>query len=80
MSTPQPDVLTLAVRQALLSPKEREVFHLLGQGMSCKEIAGSLGKSVKTVDAQCQAIKNKMGLRDMRAVVVAAVRMSAVKR
>lgn len=80
MSSTQPDVLTLGVRQALLSPKEREVFHFLGQGMSCKEIAGHLGKSVKTVDTQCQAIQNKMGLRDMRALVVAAVRMSAVKR
>lgn len=77
MSTTQPDVLTLAVRQVRLTPKEREVFKLIGQGLVGKEIAGVRGKSIKTIEAQTQSIRRKLGVPNMRAVVIAAVKMTS---
>lgn len=50
-----------APRQSL-SNREREVFDLIGGGHGCKEIAGRLGISVKTVETHQQRIKDKLGV------------------
>ena len=47
-----------------LSNREREVFDLIGRGHGCKEIAGRLGISVKTVETHQQRIKDKLGLEN----------------
>ena len=43
-----------------LTPRESEVFTLLGQGLTTKEIARSLDISIRTVDLHRRAIKSKL--------------------
>lgn len=45
-----------------LSDRELEVFELIGQGMSTKEIAGKLHRAPKTIDTFRDRIKLKLGL------------------
>jgi DNA-binding NarL/FixJ family response regulator len=45
-----------------LSDRELEVFQLLGRGYSSRRIAEELHVSVKTVQAFCARIKEKLGL------------------
>jgi DNA-binding NarL/FixJ family response regulator len=45
-----------------LSDRELEVFQLLGRGYSTKRIAEELHVSVKTIQAFCARIKEKLGL------------------
>lgn len=47
-----------------LSDREFEVFLLVGQGHTTKEIAASLGLSAKTIDNHKKAIREKLGLAD----------------
>lgn len=68
-----PNPVQSAARRGLLTTKEREVMALLGIGRTRMEIAAELGKSPKTVDAQMQAIRHKLGLRSMSRLVVAAM-------
>ncbi len=54
-----------------LSPHEFQVFYANGLGISNPEVAKRLGKSVKTVEAQCSTIREKLGLAniwDMRSL------------
>jgi len=46
-------------RTAMLSPRERDVFLLLRQGLSDKSIAAELGRSVHTVRVQLRSIMRK---------------------
>lgn len=52
-----------AYLKRVITPCEAEVFCLLAQGFRLKEIAGKLGKSVKTVDHQKCSAMQKLGLR-----------------
>jgi DNA-binding NarL/FixJ family response regulator len=45
----------------LLSPREREVFRLLRQGLQDKEIAHQMGRSIHTVRVQIRSIRRKRG-------------------
>jgi len=45
-----------------LSERELEVLHLLGGGLSTKEIADELNLSVKTVETYREHLKVKLGL------------------
>jgi DNA-binding NarL/FixJ family response regulator len=45
-----------------LSPREFEILHLIGTGLTASEIAARLQISVKTVNAHRQHIKQKLGL------------------
>lgn len=45
-----------------LSDRELEVFDMLGQGLGTRKIAETLGLSVKTVQAYCARIKEKLNL------------------
>ncbi len=47
---------------ALLSDRELEVFQFLGQGRETKQIADDLHISLKTVQAYCDRIKEKLNL------------------
>jgi DNA-binding NarL/FixJ family response regulator len=47
-----------------LTPREREVAHLIGSGASNKEIASQLGVSVKTVKAHLTTVFRKLGCTD----------------
>jgi DNA-binding NarL/FixJ family response regulator len=57
-----------------LSDREFEVFQLVGQGKSTREIARELNISSKTVDVHRGHIKEKLGLKDATALVRHAVR------
>ncbi|MBL9214989.1 MAG: response regulator transcription factor [Opitutaceae bacterium] len=57
-----------------LTDREFEVFQLIGQGRSTREIAAQLGLSTKTVDVHRGNLKAKLGLGDMTALVRHAVR------
>jgi len=45
-----------------LSNRELEVFELLGKGMGTKQVADSLGLSVKTIETYRSNIKSKLGM------------------
>ncbi len=57
-----------------LSDREFEVFRLVGQGKSTRDIAEALHLSTKTVDVHRAHIKEKLELRDVTALVRHAVR------
>jgi DNA-binding NarL/FixJ family response regulator len=57
-----------------LSDREFEVFQLVGQGKSTREIAAQLHLSPKTVDVHRTHIREKLDLKDATALVRHAVR------
>jgi DNA-binding NarL/FixJ family response regulator len=57
-----------------LSDREFEVFQLIGQGKSTRDIAQQLHLSTKTVDVHRSHIKQKLELKDSTALVRHAVR------
>lgn len=48
---------------AALSPRELEVLHLIGQGMTKQQIGERIGRSANTVEAHRSNIKRKLGLQ-----------------
>ncbi|MER7397742.1 response regulator [Streptomyces sp. NPDC000151] len=60
-----------AVEAALgaLSPREREILHLVAEGVPSKEIAAALCISLKTVDAHRARIRDKTGAETLGALV-----------
>ncbi len=65
-------------RYATLTPREREVLQLVGEGYTNQEIADRLGLSVKTVQTHRAAVMEKLGLRDVTHLVRYAVRRGLV--
>jgi DNA-binding NarL/FixJ family response regulator len=57
-----------------LTPREVEVLHLLAQGMSDREIAGSLSISERTAGNHVQHAMQKIGVESRTAAAVFAVR------
>lgn len=57
-----------------LTPRELEVFHCLGKGKQNKEIAASLGISVKTVETYRKTIGAKLGLSGAELVRAAVLK------
>ena len=49
---------------AALSPRERQVFQMLGAGKSARVIAGDLGLSAKTIETHRQRIKQKLHIEN----------------
>lgn len=58
----------------ILTPRELEVLALLGQGLSLKEIAGTLFRSVKTVDNHRAALGKKLAINDRIKLAEVALR------
>ena len=52
----------IGARVDSLSPREREIYDLLGQGLATKEIARHLGISRRTVDVHRSNIARKLGV------------------
>ncbi len=67
---------TLAARSPVeqLSDRELEVFELLGQGRGTRQIAETLRVSVKTVQAYCAGIKDKLHVASATELIREAVR------
>ena len=57
-----------------LSDREFEIFQLIGQGKSTREIAHQLALSAKTVDTHRAHIKEKLELTDTTSLICHAVR------
>ncbi len=53
----------LRPRSATLSIREKEVFRYIGKGLSSKNIAQTLGLSIRTIDVHRANIKRKLGTR-----------------
>ncbi len=62
-----------------LTDREVEVFELLGQGQSTRQIAKRLHLSMKTISAHRQNIKTKLKLDNASALVRHAVRWAATE-
>lgn len=56
-----------------LSSREMEVFRLIGEGLSTREIAGRMNLSIKTIGTYRQRIKEKLGLKHYTELIKAAV-------
>lgn len=56
-------------RLGALSPREREILHLVAEGVPSKEIASALCISLKTVDAHRARIRDKTGAETLGALV-----------
>lgn len=57
-----------------LSDRELEVFALLGRGFETRRVADTLDVSIKTVQAYCVRIKQKLGLGTAAELVYEAIR------
>ena len=64
----------------LLSDRELEVFELLGQGRGTRQIAEQLRVSVKTVQAYCARMKEKLNLASATELLREAVRWHEARR
>ena len=62
-----------------LSAREREVLHLIADGLSAKEIASDLGISTKTVEAHRTSLMRKLGARKATELVRYALRHGLVE-
>lgn len=62
-----------------LSDRELEVFQLIGQGYSTREIAEMLHLSVKTIESYRANIKQKLGLKNAAELMQHAVKWIQIK-
>jgi DNA-binding NarL/FixJ family response regulator len=63
---------------SVLSGREREVLHLIAEGLSAKEIASQLAISTKTVEAHRTSLMRKLGVRKATELVRYALRHGLV--
>jgi DNA-binding NarL/FixJ family response regulator len=57
-----------------MSDRELEVFHLLGQGLETRQVAKAMNISMKTVQAHCANLKDKLKLTNAAELLREAVR------
>ena len=65
-------------RYELLTERERQIYHLLAEARSSKEIANRLGLSVHTVETHRTRIMEKMELHGIAELVLSAVRRGLI--
>ncbi len=68
-----------APTRSRLTPREREVVQLLAEGKSSKEVAVTLGLSVKTAETHRSNIMRKLELHSVSDLVLYAVRNNIVQ-
>jgi DNA-binding NarL/FixJ family response regulator len=61
-----------------LTARQREILQLVAEGQSTKEIAATLGLSVKTVETHRTQIMNRLQIRDVAGLVRYAIRAGLV--
>jgi two-component system response regulator NreC len=64
---------------ALLSAREREVLHLIAEGLSAKEVATELSISTKTVETHRTSLMRKLGVRKATELVRYALRHGLIE-
>ncbi|HMV21322.1 MAG TPA: response regulator transcription factor [Rhodocyclaceae bacterium] len=57
-----------------LTPRQREVLKMIAEGLRTKEIAFSLGVSIKTIETYRAQIMNRLGIGDVPGLVRYAIR------
>lgn len=62
-----------------LSDRELEVFEMLGQGLGTRQIAETMRVSIKTVQAYCARVKEKMKLGSATELLREAIRWNEAK-
>jgi DNA-binding NarL/FixJ family response regulator len=62
----------------ILTPREREIVQLLAEARSNKEVAATLGISVKTVETHRASIMRKLGITSIVDLVHYAIRNNLV--
>jgi two-component system, NarL family, response regulator NreC len=65
-------------RYDLLTERERQLYHLLAEGQSNKEIAARLGLSLHTVETHRTRIMEKLGVHTIAELVLSAVRRGLI--
>jgi DNA-binding NarL/FixJ family response regulator len=65
-------------RYDLLTDRERQLYHLLAEGRSNKEIAARLSLSLHTVETHRTRIMDKLGVHSIAELVLSAVRRGIV--
>ncbi|HEY5798634.1 MAG TPA: response regulator [Burkholderiaceae bacterium] len=70
----------LRTRVASLTPREREVFELVVQGLLNKQIAYQLGNTERTVKAQRHSVMEKMQVGSLAELVQAASRLGLLNQ
>jgi len=65
-------------RYELLTERERQLYHLLAEGRSNKEIAARLGLSLHTVETHRTRIMDKLGVHSIAELVLSAVRRGLI--
>ena len=65
-------------RYELLTERERQLYHMLAEGQSNKEIASRLNLSLHTVETHRTRIMEKMGVHSIAELVLGAVRRGVV--
>jgi DNA-binding NarL/FixJ family response regulator len=63
-----------------LTDRELQVFELIGQGKSTREIAESLHLSIKTIESYREHIKNKLSIRNATELLKRAIQWTQVER
>jgi DNA-binding NarL/FixJ family response regulator len=62
----------------VLTPRQREILQLYAEGKNTKEIASTLGLSVKTVETHRTQIGQRLQIRDLAGLVRYAIRVGLV--
>jgi DNA-binding NarL/FixJ family response regulator len=62
----------------ILTPRQREILQLIGEGHSTKEIAQILNLSIKTVERHKAELMDRLDIHDIAGLVRYAVRMKLV--
>jgi DNA-binding NarL/FixJ family response regulator len=65
--------------QGPLSPRQREVLHLIAEGCSSKEIARRLGISVKTVETHRTELMARLDIHDVARLVRYAIKAGLIQ-
>ena len=65
-------------RYDLLTERERQLYHLLAEGQSNKEIAARLSLSLHTVETHRTRIMEKLGVHSIAELVLSAVRRGII--
>ena len=66
-------------RSATLTPREREVVKMIAEGNSVREIAGTLGLSMKTIEAHKFNLMRKLNIHNKAQLVTYAIQKKIVK-
>lgn len=65
-------------RQDVLTPKEKEVLHMMAKGMSSKQIAADFGLSNRTIEAHRLNIMKKLGTNNSAETIATAAKLKLI--